>query len=137
MSGFFETRIEFLKGVGPQRAELLNKELSIFTYGDLLQHYPFRYEVAQFYDETGEMELVWFQGAVWISKKLRVNTPYLVYGKPSAFGSKFNIAHPEIEPLTVDNRKGGYLQPIYHTSEKLKARFTKRFLTFCCRNLAW
>ena len=44
MSGFFETRIEFLKGVGPQRAELLNKELSIFTYGDLLQHYPFRYE---------------------------------------------------------------------------------------------
>ncbi|MEQ8810979.1 MAG: ATP-dependent DNA helicase RecG [Imperialibacter sp.] len=161
MSGFFETRIEFLKGVGPQRAELLNKELSIFTYGDLLQHYPFRYEdrttfhkirdirdgesfvqvmgkirsmetvgiggkkrlVAHFYDETGEMELVWFQGAAWISKKLRVNTPYLVYGKPSAFGSKFNIAHPEIEPLTVDNRKGGYLQPIYHTSEKLKARF--------------
>lgn len=44
MSGFFSTKIEFLKGVGPQRAELLNKELQIFTYGDLLQHYPFRYE---------------------------------------------------------------------------------------------
>lgn len=161
MSGFFETRIEFLKGVGPQRAELLNKELSIFTYGDLLQHYPFRYEdrtrfhkireirdeesyvqvmgkisslehigmggkkrlVATFFDETGEMELVWFQGATWISKKLKTNTPYLVYGKPAAFGSKFNIAHPEIEPLTAQNRKGGHLQPIYHTSEKLKARF--------------
>ncbi len=161
MSSFFETRIEFLKGVGPQRAEMLNKELSIFTYGDLLQHYPFRYEdrtrfqkirelkdddthaqimgkirsldmvgigskkrlVATFFDETGEMELVWFQGAAWIAKKLRVNTPYLVYGKPTAFGSKFNIAHPEIEPLTPENRKGGYLQPIYHTSEKLKARF--------------
>ncbi len=41
---FFETNIEFLKGVGPSRANLLKKELSIFTYGDLIQHYPFRYE---------------------------------------------------------------------------------------------
>jgi ATP-dependent DNA helicase RecG len=44
MAGFFTTSIEFLKGVGPQRAALLNKELSIFTFGDLIQHYPFRYE---------------------------------------------------------------------------------------------
>ena len=44
MPSFFETPIEFLKGVGPQRAALLQKELSIFTYGDLLQHYPFRHE---------------------------------------------------------------------------------------------
>ncbi len=44
MSGFFDTPVEYLKGVGPQRAALLNKELSIFTYGDLIQHYPFRYE---------------------------------------------------------------------------------------------
>ncbi|GIV37113.1 MAG: ATP-dependent DNA helicase RecG [Cyclobacteriaceae bacterium] len=41
---FFDTPIEFLKGVGPQRAALLNKELGIFTYADLLQHFPFRYE---------------------------------------------------------------------------------------------
>ncbi len=44
MASFFETPIEFLKGVGPQRAALLQKELNIFTYGDLLQHYPFRHE---------------------------------------------------------------------------------------------
>lgn len=44
MSGFFDTPVEYLKGVGPQRAALLNKELNIFTYGDLIQHYPFRYE---------------------------------------------------------------------------------------------
>ena len=44
MRSFFETSVEFLKGVGPQRAQLLQKELKIFTYGDLLQHYPFRYE---------------------------------------------------------------------------------------------
>ncbi|MDO1446815.1 ATP-dependent DNA helicase RecG [Rhodocytophaga aerolata] len=44
MSNFFNTKIEFLKGVGPQKAALLNKELNIFTYGDLIQHYPFRHE---------------------------------------------------------------------------------------------
>ncbi|MBY0425780.1 MAG: ATP-dependent DNA helicase RecG, partial [Cytophagales bacterium] len=44
MASFFDTRIEFLKGIGPQRAQMLNQDLSIFTYGDLLQHYPFRYE---------------------------------------------------------------------------------------------
>ncbi len=44
LSTIFDTRIEYLKGVGPQKAELLNKELGIFTYGELLQHYPFRYE---------------------------------------------------------------------------------------------
>ncbi|WP_234735824.1 ATP-dependent DNA helicase RecG [Tellurirhabdus bombi] len=41
---FFDTKIEFLKGVGPQRAATLNKELNIFTFGDLIQYYPFRYE---------------------------------------------------------------------------------------------
>ena len=43
MSSFFNTKIESLKGVSPQRAELLQKELRIFTFGDLIQHYPFRY----------------------------------------------------------------------------------------------
>src|SRR6478735_5303867 len=40
---FLETSVEFLKGVGPARAQVLNKELEIFTYNDLIQHYPFRY----------------------------------------------------------------------------------------------
>lgn len=44
MSGFFDTKIEFLKGLGPQKAALINKELAIFTFGELIQHYPFRYE---------------------------------------------------------------------------------------------
>jgi len=44
MAGFFDTKIEYLKGVGPQKAALLNKELNIFTCGDLIQHYPFRHE---------------------------------------------------------------------------------------------
>ena len=44
MSQFFDTPIEFLKGVGPQRSHLLNEELGIYTYEDLLHYYPFRYE---------------------------------------------------------------------------------------------
>ena len=55
MSGFFNTKIEFLKGIGPQRAALLQTELNIFTYGDLIQHYPFRYlDRTQFY-QIGEL----------------------------------------------------------------------------------
>lgn len=161
MSAFFERSIEYLKGVGPQRAAQLQKELQIFTYGDLLQHYPFRYEdrtrfysisemredmpfiqikgqfikfemvgagrkqrlVGTFADRTGTLELVWFQGAKWVMQRLRTGIPYIVFGKPSRFGSKFNIAHPEVEPLTEKNERGLYLHPVYHTSEKLKQKY--------------
>ncbi|HEX8038572.1 MAG TPA: ATP-dependent DNA helicase RecG, partial [Chryseosolibacter sp.] len=55
MPGFFDTPIEYLKGVGPQRAALLNKELKVFTYGDLIQHYPFRYEDRSRFYRVGEI----------------------------------------------------------------------------------
>lgn len=55
MSAFFDTPIEYLKGVGPQRAALLNKELNIFSYGDLIQHYPFRYEDRTRFYTIGEI----------------------------------------------------------------------------------
>lgn len=71
MAGFFTTSIEFLKGVGPQRAALLSKELSIFTFGDLIQHYPFRYEDrTKFYTIStinDEMQFVQIKG--FIKKK--------------------------------------------------------------------
>lgn len=44
MSGIFDTKIEFLRGVGPQKAAIINKELNLFTFGELIQHYPYRYE---------------------------------------------------------------------------------------------
>ena len=44
MSKYLLTKIEFLKGVGPIKASLLNKELSIYNYGELIKHFPFRYE---------------------------------------------------------------------------------------------
>ncbi|NOS55977.1 MAG: ATP-dependent DNA helicase RecG [Cyclobacteriaceae bacterium] len=158
---FFDTSLEFLKGVGPQRAALLQKELKLFTFGDLIQHYPFRYEdrtrfyrisevnelmpfvqmkgkitdveligdkfkrrlVAYLSDDTGEIELVWFQGINWVMQKVKPNVDYVVFGKPSRYGSKLSIAHPEIELLTEKSEKGGYLQPVYPLSEKLRNRY--------------
>ena len=161
MASFFDTSLEFLKGVGPQRAALLQKELKLFTFGDLIQHYPFRYEdrtrffnisevnelmpyvqikgkitdieligdkfkrrlVAYFEDEGGEIELVWFQGINWVMQKVKPNIEYVVFGKPSKYGSKLTMAHPEIELLTEKSEKGGYLQPVYPLSDKLRNRY--------------
>jgi len=160
MPTFFETPVEYLKGVGPQRSALLNKQLNIFTFGDLIQHYPFRYEdrtrfyciselneempfvqvkgriirkemvgagfkkrlVASLEDETGEMELVWFQGIKWVLEKIKPGVDYVVFGKPVKFGKRFSIAHPELEALTSSNEKGGYLQPVYSITEILRKR---------------
>src|SRR5688500_11130674 len=160
MSGFFDTPIEYLKGVGPQRGELLNKELNIFTYGDLIQHYPFRYEdrtrfytigeinvdmhavqlkgkvtgkeiigagpkrrmVCYFQDNTGQIELVWFQGISWVADKVVVGAEYVVFGKPNKYGNHFSIAHPELDPLNMSSEKGALLQPVYSITERLRAR---------------
>ncbi|MEN7546695.1 ATP-dependent DNA helicase RecG [Rapidithrix thailandica] len=65
---YFDTKIEFLKGVGPQRSDLLNKELDIFTFGDLLQHYPFRHEdrskIYQIREIHGDMPFVQLKGSI-------------------------------------------------------------------------
>jgi ATP-dependent DNA helicase RecG len=160
MSNFFDTKIEFLKGIGPQKASLLNTELGIFTYGGLIQHYPFRYEdrtkfhkiaeieedlpsvqlkgqiknialvgagrgkrlVANFRDDTGSVELVWFQGIKWVAKVIKPNIDYIVFGKPTVFNRKFNIAHPEVEPATEASLDKA-LQPVYNTTEKLRGGY--------------
>ncbi|WP_323755623.1 ATP-dependent DNA helicase RecG [Roseivirga sp.] len=161
MASFFETRIEFIKGVGPQKAALIGAEIGLFTYGDLIQHYPFRYEdrtkfypieevhgdmpfvqvkgkirrietvgemrkkrlVAHFEDGTGTLELVWFKGIQFVAKKIQLGVEYVVFGKPAVFGRKISIAHPELEVLTTQNEKASFLQPVYHTSEKMKAKY--------------
>ena len=120
MPGFFDTNIAYLKGIGPQKATHIGRDLEIFTYGDLIQHYPFRYEdrtkfyeirelnermenvqikgrisrfemvpgkrkrlVGHFSDETGTVELVWFQGIDWIRQKIRPGDIYVVFGTPA------------------------------------------------------
>ena len=112
-----KTPVEYLKGVGSQRADVLRKELGIFKYEDLLHHYPFRYIdrtrfykigelnpdlpavqvlgriiskqilgekntkrlVAQFRDDTGSMELVWFQSIRWIDRILHPGLVFIVW----------------------------------------------------------
>jgi len=159
MSEFLQTPIEFLKGVGPQRAEILRKEINIKTFGDLLDYYPFRYVDRSYYnkvselpqsegfvqltgkiirieevglgkqrrlnvkfeDNTGIIDLVWFQGIKWVKPTLILNAVYQVYGKPKIFGNNYSIPHPEIIPIQqADPRKG--LKAIYSSTEKLAAK---------------
>jgi ATP-dependent DNA helicase RecG len=162
MSTFLTTPIEYLKGIGPQRGELLRKELAIDTFRDLIYYYPFRYVdrsvihrvkdinfntqyiqlrgkisyfdmkgtgrgrrlVAGFTDATGEIELVWFQGAEWIERTVKTNTEYIIFGKPNYFNGEYSIPHPEIE-LAADAKieAGLGLQPVYPTTEKAKKKY--------------
>lgn len=160
-NNLLETPIEYLKGVGPARGELLRKELGIYKYGDLINFFPNRYIdrtryykinelqntnaevqiigrilhiktveqkkgkrlVATFVDETGEMELVWFQGQKWIRENLKLNTVYVIFGKCTSFNGQFNMAHPEMELLTEHEQSlRSAMQPVYPSTEKLTQR---------------
>jgi len=80
--------------------------------------------VATFTDNTGFIELVWFKGIKFVENKYRLNQEYIAFGKPARFGTKLNIAHPEIEPLTEENeQKNIGLQAYYNTTEKMKSNF--------------
>jgi len=78
--------------------------------------------VALFTDGTGELELVWFQGIKWTLEKIKPGVEYVIFGKPNRFGRTLSIAHPEVDLLSTKSDKGGFLQPIYSLTEKLKAR---------------
>ena len=77
---------------------------------------------ATFYDETGSVELVWFKGISWVMKTYQINTEYVIFGKPTLFGSHMNIAHPEIETFqSFEKSLTTNLQPQYSIPEKLKS----------------
>ncbi len=152
------TSISYLKGVGPNRADLLKSELGIRTFADLLHFFPNRYIdrthffkinelqhntaeiqiigtlthlktvkqkrgsrlVATFTDGTGTMELVWFRGIKWIKESLKLNVPYVLFGRTTFYKGLFTMAHPEMELLSNYKKslqKG--MQPIYPSTEKL------------------
>lgn len=150
--------IKYLPGVGPQRAAILNKELSVFTLRDLLYYFPYKYIdrsrlfyvheidgnmpyiqlrgqilsfeeagtgyrrrlVAHFSDGTGVVDLIWFQGQKFILNKYKLRTDYIVFGKPTMFGGRVNIAHPDIDPAEELTLSSMGLQPYYNTTEKMK-----------------
>jgi len=79
--------------------------------------------VAQAKDDTGTIELVWFQGIKWIEKTLIIGKAYVLFGKPGFFNGKAQMAHPEMELYSAEaqQRKGNLtLQPAYNSTEKLK-----------------
>ena len=160
-ANILDNPIEYLKGVGPLRADLLKKELNIHTFRDLLEHYPYRHVdktkinfisevnfqseyiqiigklisketigagrvkrlVCELRDNTGSIDLVWFQGINWIQKSLNVGHNYLVYGKVNYFQGQAQLTHPEIEVLTEEKAEGkNFLEPVYPSTEKLKAK---------------
>ena len=157
----FQTPVEYLKGVGVSRADVLKKDLGIFKFDDLLRHFPYKYIdrtrfykvkeiqaefpyvqvlarlthkevlgekhtkrlVVQAQDDTGVIELVWFQGIKWVEKMLVVGKVYVLFGKPGFFNGKAQMAHPEMEPYAsgASQQKGNLtLQPAYNSTEKLK-----------------
>jgi ATP-dependent DNA helicase RecG len=79
--------------------------------------------IAQLVDDTGTLELAWFQGANWVQKNLIPGQKYLVFGKTGFFNGKPQMVHPEIEIFTPAKEGGkDYLEPVYPATEKLKAR---------------
>jgi ATP-dependent DNA helicase RecG len=156
------TPIEYLKGVGPSRGELLRKELGIHKYKDLINFYPNRYIdrtryykinelqnnvaevqiigkiinvktvefgkgrkrlVANFVDDTGQMELVWFQGHKWVRESLKINEVSVIFGKCTSFNGTYNMSHPEIELLSEHEQSlRSAMQPVYPSTETLTNR---------------
>ncbi|REG84624.1 ATP-dependent DNA helicase RecG [Winogradskyella sediminis] len=169
MSVNLQTPIDYLKGVGPNRADLLRSELGIQTYQDLINLFPNRYidrtryykinqlqrnnaevqiigkltgfkEVAQkrgkrlvanFIDDTGMMELVWFRGQKWIRESLKTGQTYVIFGKTNWFNGKFSMPHPEIELQSEHERHlRSAMQAIYPSTEKLSNKgITNKVLT--------
>jgi ATP-dependent DNA helicase RecG len=162
MNNLLLTPIEYLKGVGPNRGELLRKELGIHKYKDLINLYPNRYIdrtryykinelqnnvaevqiigkiiniktvefakgrkrlVATFVDDTGQMELVWFQGQKWIRESLKLNEISVIFGKCTSFNGAYNMAHPEIEAMSEHEQSlRSAMQPVYPSTETLTNR---------------
>ena len=153
--------ITYLPGVGPKRAEILQKEANIASFEDMLYYFTYKYVdrsrfykiseisdqmpfiqlkgkilwfdmigeertkrlIGKFTDESGSIDLVWFNGFKFITDKYRVGQEYIVFGKPTLFAHEYNIAHPEIDPVENASQVANGLVPFYNTTEKMKKFF--------------
>lgn len=153
--------IMYLSGVGPKRKDILNQQINVKTWGDMLEYYPYKYVdrskiyrineltgdmpyvqikgkilsfeeyamgarkkriVAHFSDGFGVADLVWFNGAKYVYQDYKVGEEYIVFGKPSLFKDRYQIAHPDIEKAANVQLSEMGMQPYYITSEKMKNR---------------
>lgn len=99
--------------------QLKGKILSFETLGEGRQ----RRLVAHFSDGTGVIDLVWFQGIKFLVSKYKINQEYIVFGKPTVFNGRINIAHPDIDNASELTLSTMGLQPYYNTTEKMKRSF--------------
>lgn len=99
--------------------QLKGEILSFETVGEGRQ----RRLIAHFSDGTGVVDLVWFQGIKYLIGKYKVHQEYIVFGKPTLFNGRVNIAHPDIDPASDLKLSSMGLQPYYNTTEKMKRSF--------------
>ena len=96
--------------------QLKGQILSFETIGEGRQ----RRLVAHFSDGTGVVDLVWFQGIKYLMGRYKAHEEYIVFGKPTVFNGRVNIAHPDIDPAKDLTLSTMGLQPYYNTTEKMK-----------------
>ena len=99
--------------------QLKGQILGFETFGEGRQ----RRLVAHFSDGTGVVDLVWFQGIKFIIGKYKVHEEYIVFGKPTVFGGRINVAHPDMDKTSELKLTVTGLQPYYNTTEKMKRSF--------------
>ena len=153
--------IMYLAGVGPKRKDILNQQLNVKTWGDMLEYYPYKYVdrskiyrineltgdmpyvqirgkilsfeefsmgarkkriIAHFSDGFGVADLVWFNGTKYIYQDYKTGEEYIVFGKPTLFKDRYQIAHPDIEKAANVQLSEMGMQPYYITTEKMKNR---------------
>lgn len=100
--------------------QLVGRILSMQTVGDRNK----KRIVAKFADESGTMELVWFQSLKWIEEHIVIGSVYIAFGKPIPFNGSYSISHPELEAYPRTEGKGNLtLQPVYNSTDKLRKAF--------------
>ena len=79
--------------------------------------------IAHFTDGTGFIDLIWFQGIKYVVSRYKVHQEYIVFGRPSVFNGRVNIAHPDLDPASEVQLTSMGMQPYYNTTEKMKRSF--------------
>ena len=99
--------------------QLKGEILSFETFGEGRQ----RRLVGHFSDGTGIIDLVWFQGIKYLLEHYKTKTEYIVFGKPTVFNGRINVAHPDMDPSGELTLSTMGLQPYYNTTERMKRGF--------------
>ena len=79
--------------------------------------------IAHFTDGTGFIDLIWFQGIKYVVNRYKVHQEYIVFGKPTVYNGRLNIAHPDLDPASEVQLSNLGMQPYYNTTEKMKRSF--------------